>query len=315
MPEFRQNLATKDWVVVAAERAVKPQSLRRTDTPPSPPEKDAACPFCAGGAAARSEAHKTPVLVAGAPKVDGDHGTLYRRLPGEGVHETIVESARHGRRWSDFTPEEARAAVDLYRERFRSAADNLKVALTLLFKNEGLGAVGQIMHPTAQLVGSSVVPAHVRHRMDEAQKHYEQHNECVFCRMIEEELAQKKRVIAENEHFVAFVLFAALSPFHIWVLPRRHTPGFHEMTDAEAASLAQILRTVTRKIDGSLNKPDFSWVLQSTPQDRGTTEAFHWYLSLVVRSGQAGGFELGSGMFLNGVVPEEAARFLQAAGA
>ena len=51
MPEFRQNLATKEWVVVATERAVKPQSLRRLETQPALPEKDASCPFCPGNEA------------------------------------------------------------------------------------------------------------------------------------------------------------------------------------------------------------------------------------------------------------------------
>ena len=257
-------------------------------------------------------ANKAPVLIADAPPLEAG-SALYRRLPGEGAHEIVIESLRHGRRWSDFTPEEAAQAVELYRRRFGAVAGNLKVALTLLFRNEGLSFGAELPHPHAEIVGSAVVPAHVRHRMDEAQRHFEKNNECVFCRMLEEELTQKKRLVAENEHFAAFVLFAALSPFHLWILPKRHTPAFQETTDAEGAALASLLRTVMRKIDGGLNKPDYSFMIQSTPQDRGATEAFHWYLSLVVRVGRAAGFELGSGMFLNNVVPEEAARFLQAA--
>lgn len=325
MPELRQNLATKEWVVVATDRAVRPDSLRRADGAAAASDRDPACPFCPGNEKqseqiaaigpegtwkARVVRQKAPVLVADAPRVEPE-GKLYRRLPGEGVHEVVIESPHHGRRWSQFSTEEAHAALQAYRSRFEALSENLKVSLTLLFKNQGRGAGTELEHPHAQVLGSSVVPAHIRHRMDEAQKHFEQNNECVFCRMIEEELAAKKRVVLENEKFVAFVPFAALSPFHVWVLPKRHTPAFHETTDDELAALAKLLPELLRKIDAGLNKPDFSFVIQSTPQDRGTTEAFHWYLSLVVRVGRPAGFEMGSGMFHNPVVPEDAAAFLR----
>jgi UDPglucose--hexose-1-phosphate uridylyltransferase len=326
MPEFRQNLATKEWVVVAVDRALKPEDLRQREPLPAAPEKDPGCPFCPGneertqpaagtaaavnGWTARAVANKVPVLVPNAPKVAP--AGLYRRLPGAGVHEVVVESRRHDRRWSQYAPEEAEAVVAAYVERFRAISSDLKVALTLLFRNQGRSTGTELSHPHAQVVGSSVVPASVRHRMDEAQKHYDQNNECVFCRTVEEERAQGQRIVAENEHFVAFVLFASLSPFHLWILPKRHTPAFDKVTEAEQKSLAAILRLVLGKIDAGLGSPDYSFVIQSTPQDRGTTEAFHWYISLVVRSGRAAGFELGSGMYLNNVVPEDAARFLQA---
>lgn len=323
MPEFRQNLATKEWVVIAVERALKPESLRRRGDAETLPEKDAACPFCPGnealtepvrGAAASGSAravrNKVPVLVPDAPKVE-PAGALYRRLPGAGVHEVVIESARHDRRWSEFSPEEAEAAVAAYLDRFRVLAGDLKVALTLLFRNQGRSTGTELAHPHAQILGSSIVPAHIRHRMDEAQKHFDQNNECVFCRTVEEERAQGKRIVAENEHFLAFVPFAALSPFHVWIVPKRHTPVFDQTSEAEAKSLAAILKLVLAKVDAGLGKPDHTFVIQSTPQDRGTTEAFHWYLSLVVRAGRAAGFELGSGIYHNSVVPEEAARFLQ----
>jgi UDPglucose--hexose-1-phosphate uridylyltransferase len=322
MPEFRQNLATKEWVVVAVDRAVKPEDLRQKDAPSALPEQDKGCPFCPGnesmtqpveGAAAgsaRAVANKLPVLVPDAPKVEAA-GNLFRRLPGTGVHQIVIECARHDRRWSKFTAEEAEAAVSAYIDRFKALSGDLKVALTLLFKNQGRSTGTELSHPHAQVLGSSVVPAHIRHRMDEAQKHYDQNNECVFCRMIEEEKAQNVRIVCENEHFVAFVPFAALSPFHVWVMPRKHSPAFGETGPAEAKALAAILREVLGKVDAGLNHPDFTFVIQSTPQDRGTTEAFHWYVSLVVRTGRPGGFELGSGMFYNSVVPEEAARFLR----
>lgn len=316
MPELRQNLATKEWVVISSERAVAPQSLR-VDIP-RPAAKDPKCPLCAPGGKelyslgepwkVRVIESPAPALVSGAGRIETKNG-LYRRLPGEGTHEVIVESPDHGQDLTSLEHEKVEDVIAVYQERFRAASENLKVSLALLFRNHG--AAADNAHPHSQLVGSSVVPAHIRHRMDEAQKYYEQNKECVVCRMVEEESSQKERLVVDTKYFSAFVLFAALSPFHIWIVPKRHTPAFHELSSAEADDLATVLQAVLRRIDKGLGNPDYSFVIQSTPQDRGTTEAFHWYLSLVVRVGRVAGFELGSGMHINNVLPEDSARFLK----
>ena len=74
--------------------------------------------------------------------------------------------------------------------------------------------------------------------------------------------------------------------------------------------IAATLQTLLKKVNAGLDNPDYNYVIQSTPLDRGTTECFHWYLSLVVRLSKTAGFELGSGMYINTAVPEESAKFL-----
>ncbi|MEK7859030.1 MAG: galactose-1-phosphate uridylyltransferase [Elusimicrobiota bacterium] len=325
MPELRQNLATKEWVIIADDRAVSPSSLKtgRSKAKAFPADKD--CAFCPGnegkakalyvhGEAAqwklRVVANNRPALVSGAARPQAQQ-KLYRLLPGEGLDEVIVESPDHGKSLAELDKEQLEDVIAVYQERFRASSENMKVSLTMLFKNHGAAAGTSTQHAHSRLIGSSVVPSHIRHRMDEAQKYFEQNKECVVCRMNEEEKAQGSRLVAENGHFLAYVLFAALSPFHLWIVPKRHTASFADLTAAEANAMAAILKTVLGKLHVGLGDPDYNFVIQSTPQDRGSTEAFHWYLSLVVRLGGAAGFELGSGMFLNNVIPEEAAKFLQ----
>lgn len=315
MPEFRQNLATKDWVVIATERRQRPADFKR---PAAAPPPAGPCPFCPGGSdAGKGEAvrvlpNKFPVLVSGASAKNERH-PLYRSLPGEGVHEVIVDSPDHAASLSTMPADHARVLAGVWRERFRASLANERVALTVLFKNHGAGSGASILHPHSQLVGSSVVPSHIRHRMDEASRYYDSAGACVFCRMLEAELKDKVRIVEENDHFAAFSLYASLSPFHVWVLPKRHTASFGDANDKELESFAALLQRLARRLQAALGDAPYNFVLQSTPLDRGTTEAFHWYLSLVVRVGGGSGFEMGSGIFTNVVVPEEAAAFLQAA--
>lgn len=322
MPELRQNLATKEWVIIATDRAEQPEkfkSLRKAGAPV--PELVDKCPFCPGNEKlsspetfvlgdkskwkVRAVQNKFPALVPAAPQ-PASQQTVYRCLPGEGAHEVIVDSPSHRGHPAELSRRQMVDLLSVYKDRFNAFLENEKVSLTLLFKNHGAGSD----HPHSQLIGSSVVPSNIRHRMDEAQKYFDQHSACVFCKMIDEERRQGVRVLADTENFCAFVLYAALSPFHIWILPKRHTASFGEATPKEIENLAEVMQTILKKFYVGLNNPDYNYVIQSTPLDRGTKDAFHWYVSLVVRLSRVAGFELGSGMYLNNVIPEEAARFL-----
>jgi UDPglucose--hexose-1-phosphate uridylyltransferase len=51
MSEFRQNLASKEWVIIAPERGKKPLPMEKggeRNEGPSPPVHDPDCPFCPG---------------------------------------------------------------------------------------------------------------------------------------------------------------------------------------------------------------------------------------------------------------------------
>lgn len=327
MPEFRQNLATKEWVIISPERARRPHEFKPERKKKAPPSFVRDCPFCPGNEAmatppamtlgkgrrwrVRVIGNKFPALVPGAPE-PYVKGGLYRVLPGEGVHEVIIDSPAHDDSPAIMERAHLEDLLGVYRERFLATLKSGKIAMTLIFKNHGAAAGTSLDHPHSQMIGSSVVPAGIRHRMDEAQRYFDQTSTCVFCRMIEEERAQEARILADTRHFCAFMLFAALSPFHLWILPKRHTPSFGEITAEERKDLSAVLGGLLRKIRAGLNDPAYNYIIQSAPLDRGTTEPYHWYLSLIVRTSRAAGFELGSGIYINTAAPEESARFLNA---
>jgi len=289
MPELRQNLATKDWVVISSERAMRPADFKSEKPAAAPaPDYSQQCPFCPGNEALAAPSpfvltdeksawkirvvqNKFPALVAGAgqPKTKQ---SLYHSLPGEGVHEVIIDSPSHGKSPAQFDRGHMVDLVGVYKDRFKACLENEKVALPLLFKNHGLRAGTSLAHSHSQIIGSSVIPSHIRYRMDEAQRYFDQNKACVFCAMIKEELRQKVRILADTESFCAFVPFAALSPFHVWILPKRHTPSFVEMTPKETEDFAAVLQNLLKRFYVGLNNPDYNYVIQSTPLDRGVTE-------------------------------------------
>jgi UDPglucose--hexose-1-phosphate uridylyltransferase len=186
-----------------------------------------------------------------------------------------------------------------------------RVEAIIVFKNHGEGAGTSLQHPHSQLAATPMVPSQIRKRIEEATRFFDDNGECLFCRTLNEELAAGVRIVLETEHFVAFVPYAALSPFHLWIFPRRHASAFDEITEPEIADLATNLRTILAKMYCGLNDPDYNYSIRSIPTRDRHTDYFHWYLTIIPRITKAAGFELGSGMYINSSLPEESARFLR----
>jgi UDPglucose--hexose-1-phosphate uridylyltransferase len=110
---------------------------------------------------------------------------------------------------------------------------------------------------------------------------------------------------------VTLVPFAALSPFHTWIFPKRHCATFSRIREEEIYDLAYNLKTILGKFYAGLDDPDFNYIIRSENPKECNSEYFHWYISIVPRITQVAGFELGSGMYINTSIPEEIADFLR----
>jgi len=327
MSELRQNLITRDWVIVAKERAKRPDEF----TQPNPQVSAQAayqphCPFCLGNDDSsevelyrlgdrhnwkvRAVLNKFPALSNVGEleiKVDG----IYRSMNGFGIHEVIIEHPRHNVTTALLDVNEVADILTAYRQRYAEIRQDLRIKTITIFKNHGQRAGTSLEHPHSQIAATPLVPSQIRNRIAEAMRFIDDTGECLFCRTLHDELADSKRVIVESEHFVAFIPYAALSPFHTWIFGRRHTSSFDDISDAEILDLAYNLKTVLAKLYYGLNNPDYNYTIRSIPTDEQFTDYFHWYIAIVPRLSYTAGFELGSGMYINTVTPEDSAEFLR----
>jgi galactose-1-phosphate uridylyltransferase len=107
----------------------------------------------------------------------------------------------------------------------------------------------------------------VRERFQQALNHYDEYGECMFCQSLEEEIADRQRVVLLTEHFVALELYASPTPFCTPLYPRRHMASFGDISAAEIADLARVLRTVLAKLYHGLGNPDFNFTIRSAPAE------------------------------------------------
>ncbi len=339
MSELRQNIATKEWVVIAPER-LKGGPLQTELNPPSTdfPIHSGKCPFCPANAGkfenveidalphpepnnelgsewiVRCVENKYNVVEEdpGAPTapVEFEPYGIYRRLEGRGNHELIIESPRHNADLSNMTPAEVAAALRLQIRRFR-ALDCSGNLLTVIFKNHGPLSGASQRHPHSQIIGLRVVPNYIRFLLEEAQRHFDSHGACVFCQITRHELEAGERMVWENERFIAYAPYASAQPYEVCLLPRDHAAHFGDLDDEAIHDLGECLHIVMRKLDRALSNPDYNIVYKNAPYALHRVPYFHWHLQIAPALYQPGGFELGSRVSVNVIPPEEAAAHLR----
>ena len=327
MPEFRQNLATKEWVVLAPERGKRPKEFKRTEkVKENLPEHKSDCPFCVGNENRTSD--PTYVYPAGGKwqvrvvpnkyaALKSDLGTTRKRVggflaaDGFGMAEVIIEHPKHNTTLALMTPEEIALVLRAYRKRQIAMSWHENVSLVTIFRNHGRRAGTSLVHPHSQIIATPIVPPHVRYPIERAVSHYDNLGSCVYCDLITEELNQGSRIIMETENFVSFCPFAARSPFECRIYPKNHQASYVLIDDDEIDDMANVLRDVLARIYHGLDNPDYNFVLRSAPIGDEDTRHLHWYMVIIPKLTTPAGFEIGSGIYINTMAPEECAEFLR----
>jgi UDPglucose--hexose-1-phosphate uridylyltransferase len=330
MSELRQDPITRDWVVMAPERARRPRGA------PVPAQVDPAltsCPFCPGreaetppevwrldgrdgGWQVRVVENRFPVL-ARDPGADG----LPRRrtspagfvsTPGTGRHEVVIELPEHTGDLARATPREVRGVLEAYRARYQALRSQTE-GVILIFRNHGAGAGTSLSHPHSQIIATPVVPVQIRHRFDVAIQHYDDLGTCLYLDNQDRELRDGRRIVLETAQFVVFQPFASGVPHETWIMPRAQMPSYGDMPDDALEELAQVLRAVLGGLAQVLHDPDYNLIIQSATPGDEDRPYFVWHARILPRLATPAGFELGTGMSVNPSLPEDTAPMLRAA--
>lgn len=328
MPELRQNRFTKEWVIIATERAKRPKDMVVPRAPRNLPSFDPKCPFCPGNEKSTppevlrvTAANNGQWLVRVVPNkfaalqpdvtprrvVERSH----RTVEGFGFHEVIIETPDHSQPTALMTDQQVASVLRVLKARCTDLSLDSRVANVIIFKNHGADAGTSLEHPHCQLIATPVISSQVRSRLYEALRHYDEFGECIFCSAVQEELQDKSRLIVTTDHFVALEPFASYTPFCTHIYPRRHMANFADISGEETSDLAHVLRLVLAKLYYGLHDPDFNFTIRSAPAECSGVKYYHWYVSIIPRLTRVAGFELGSGMYINTVLPEAAAEFFR----
>jgi UDPglucose--hexose-1-phosphate uridylyltransferase len=183
----------------------------------------------------------------------------------------------------------------------------------MIFKNFGDRAGTTLDHPHSQIIATAVCPPDLRQRLDVATAYLEEHGHSVYSDVTEDAIRNGERMVAVRDSFAAVTPFASRAPFETWILPREDQASFADLREDQLPELAAMLKTVLMGLRRGARDPDYNLVVQSAPAGESSSQGFLWHLVVMPRIATMAGFELGSGMSINCVTPEQAAEDMRTA--
>ncbi|HMK50022.1 MAG TPA: HIT domain-containing protein [Thermodesulfovibrionales bacterium] len=335
MHELRKDILLGRWVAVLSDS----RSPSDYELPSDGEEKELNCVLCPGredetpreitsirkpGTSANSPGWWVRTLPSFRPifQVEGDLGRrgvgIFDKMNSIGANEIIVESPEHNIRPEDMGLEQMIRVISMYKSRLGDLERDSRLRYILIYKDSGKAA-GQIFsHPVSHIMATPVLPKVVKDELDSAKQYFAYKERCIFCDIIREELGTGERVIFETKSFLAFCPYAAQFPFESWIIPKRHTCSFQDISEEEIGDMGMMVMTILKKMRQVLHDAPFNYFIHTAPnmvprKNHWHTlgEDYHWHMEIIPRIVRTSGFEWGSGFYILPTSPENAAKYLR----
>jgi UDPglucose--hexose-1-phosphate uridylyltransferase len=319
MSELRFNPLLGEWLATATQRQ------DRTFFPP-----DNYCPLCPtepGGFPTEIPAptydivafeNKFPSLrrEPDMPAIEGDD--FYRVAPSQGICEVVVYTPEHDSTLAEQPVEQIYKLILVWTDRFRELSERDFIKYVFIFENKGKEIGVTLPHPHGQIYAYPFVPPVVEKELRQTEKHFRETGRCLICDIVEKERTFAKRMVVENEKFVAVIPFFARYPYETHIYAKRHMQAYTDFTADEQRSLAEILKQVLVAFD-SLFDVSFPYMMvtHQRPTDGDDHEHYHFHIEFyppmrtATKLKYLAGSEAGAGMFINDTLPEEKAAELR----
>ncbi len=329
MSQFRQNPITKHWVLIAPNRAKRPEQFNSSAVlPKGLPEISSSCPFCPGNEAKNVEIARYPnnkdwqIRIVENKFEALSHVPLSRRADefyanrsGDGEHEVII-TRKHNEPVALQSIETVKLTLQVFRQRIADLSKRPDIAYVQVLHNHGRDAGASLVHPHHQILATPIVPQILHDELLGCFHYYKREGSCIYCDIMKEEIKQKERVVLDSENFLVFAPYSSRSPFETWILPKKHAANFELAGDSEINELAYVLKAALGQLYLKLSDPPLNFYLHTMPSAHARhlayeKDAYHWHITVFPRLAIWAGFEFGTGIPINPMPPETAAEFLR----
>ncbi len=305
--ELRKDYIQEKYVIIAPKRGKRPHDIERPKRVLS--VKKQQCIFCperikrAGNVlmtinetVEKNESWAIKVLINKFPSVSVDNPKAY------GQQEVVVETPNHQKEIEELSEKRIAEILNVYSQRTQAISRDKKIEYILIFKNDGGAAGASLQHAHSQIFATEFLPPHLKDKSQRVQAYKFEHGTCVYCDVIKKERRGPRQVF-EDKNMIAFCPFAALHNYEIWLMPKRHLDNITMLTQDERLSFAKFLKKILKKIN-QLGLP-YNYYFHQVIHDQDQ----HLYMKITPRGSVWAGVEIGSGLIINPVSPEEAAKF------
>ncbi|SRR5579883_291249 len=320
MSELRWNPLLGEWLVTATERQ------ERTFLPP--PDYCPLCPTRPGGYETEVPAETYDVVVfenkfpsfhrhPPAPAIEDS--AFYPVRPAKGVCEVVLYSPDHNATLAGLPAKQFLKLILAWTDRYKALGDLEFIKYVFIFENKGKEIGVTLTHPHGQIYAYPLIPPVIVKELEQSFRHHEATGHCLICDIKDQELRDGRRVVAENECFVAYIPFFARWPYEVHVTPKRHIRSFLEFEERDRSDLALIMKQLLVAYDGVFNKSmPYMMNIHQAPTDGLPYDHYHFHIEFYPPLRQAeklkylAGSETGAGFFINDTLAEEKAAEVRA---
>jgi UDPglucose--hexose-1-phosphate uridylyltransferase len=252
------------------------------------------CPFCEG----REEQTPPETFAVAPPGREADTpGWSVRVVPNKYPafehHEVVIHAPRHARSFGQLSADQVVSVAEAWIARAQTARAAGFPHMQAVI-NEGREAGGSLAHSHSQLVWLPETPPLVR---QEASAH------CAVCRVFAD-----ASPIDEFNGVALSAPRAARGPYEMLVAPEEHAGDAFAGEAGLSAALELLRRAVGRLTAVEGGVPLNAWLHTAPFGGEG-----HWHIEVLPRFSIIASLELGAGIYINSLAPEEAAARLRGA--
>lgn len=305
--EIRKDYIQEKYVIISPKRGQRPKDASKHQHLETGSEQS--CVFCPGriekgnkvvltsnNTKEKKEPWAIKVITNKFPSVSVNNPRAY------GQQEVVVETPNHLKEAEDLSVKRLAEVIKVYAQRTKAISRDKKIDYILIFKNDGGVAGASLRHAHSQIFATQFLPPHLEDKSVRTQIYKLKTGRCVYCDTIKKE-RKSPRFVWEDKNVIAFCPWAPMHNYEIWIMPKRHIDNITSLNDQERNSFAKAMKKILKKID-ELGLP-YNYYFHQVIHD----EDQHLYMKVKPRGSVWAGVEIGSGLIINPISPEEAAKF------
>ena len=281
-PHRRWNPLRGEWIVVSPNRTQRPwQGQTEEKSGPAALQYDPNCYLCPGNTRAGGKvtpkyeqtfvfdndfAALLPDTATATLDVDG--AGLLQAQTERGICRVLCFDPRHELTLATMEVAAIRRVVEVWVAQEAELGARPEIGYVQIFENRGAMMGASNPHPHCQIWATEHIPDDPTLEGEHQQRYFEQHKEAVLAGYLRLELAQRERIVAENDSWVALVPFWAVWPFEVMLLPKALVTRLGSMDEAQRAGLADMLKKVTAGYNRVFDTPfPYSMGFHPAPPD------------------------------------------------
>ena len=301
--EIRKAYLLNKYVIITPGRAKRPRDIKEQ----SVIKRVGACVFCPENISKKNVVDEVDEVNGGKnwsvlslknifPAVTLNNKKAY------GAQEVIIETPDHNKELAELPVGHIEKVLEMYARRTVDLGKIKKINYILCFKNQGSKAGASIVHAHSQVFATEILPPDVGEELILSRQYSHKRRSCPYCDIIKKEMKSPRKIF-EDEYAAVFAPYASEFHYEAWIFTKRHLDNISKLNAAEIKSFARALKKILLK----LQKLDLSYnfFLHQVVSEKDQ----HFYLKIQPRDSVWAGVELGSGLVINSVPPEEAAKY------